>query len=182
MITADVFEKAILFAAKVHKKQRRKGDGRPYILHPFAVMYKVNRVKKSKNIFLLGASSALHDVVEDCGVSLKKIAKKFGYHIASIVQELTIDDELCAELGKTEYLCRSMEKMSSYALVIKLCDRLDNICDMREMSESFQQRYVEQTMIILARLKKRKLTKTHEEIIKLINDEVNKYVYGATTY
>lgn len=177
MITVDVFEKAILFAAKKHKGQRRKGNGRPYLMHPLSVMSHVQSVKKdSKNLYLLGAGAVLHDVVEDCGVSLKKIAKKFGYHVAALVEELTLDKTQYENIGKTEYLARHMFKMSSYALTIKLCDRLDNICDMDAMDEQFKIRYVIETRATLQRLKGRHLSKTHLALIELINNELNKYV------
>jgi (p)ppGpp synthase/HD superfamily hydrolase len=175
MITAKVFEDAIYFAVKKHRGQVRKGDGRPYILHPISVMTRVQEVKKSKNIFLLGAASILHDTKEDCGVSLKKIARKFGYQVAAIVEELSLDKEKYLTIGKTEYLCQELYKMSSYALTIKLCDRLDNVSDMESMSPEFQQRYFKETMAILDRIKTRKLSKTHHHLIAKIKLVLSKY-------
>lgn len=175
MITAKVFEKAIKFAIKKHKGQRRKGDGRPYILHPISVMAHVQSVKKSNNLFLLGAAAILHDTVEDCGVSLKKIARKFGYHVAAIVQELTLDKEKYLTVGKTEYLCQEMMRMSSYALTIKLCDRLDNVSDLATMDKEFQKRYHKETLDILQRINKRKLTMTHNFIIAKIITQLRNY-------
>lgn len=170
MVSAELLEKAIRFAVKKHKGQRRKGDGRPYIMHPISVMTRIQAIKKSSNIRLLGAAAILHDVVEDCGVSLKKIAKKFGYHVAALVDELTLDKSQYEAIGKTKYLCNEMHRMSSYALAIKLCDRLDNVLDMQDMPKAFQDRYKTETLEILQSISKRKLTKTHKELIKQIEE------------
>lgn len=172
MITVETFEKAILFAVKAHKGQRRKGDGRPYILHPMSVMHTLYGIKESKNIYLLATAAILHDTVEDCGVKLSTIAKHFGHAVASLVEELTLDKSKYETIGKTKYLCQEVLKMSSYALCIKLCDRLDNVRDMKKMSESFRTKYRAETREIMDALKNRKVTKTHAKLIKLIEKEI----------
>lgn len=173
---SDMLAKAFTYAVKKHQNEKRKGNDMPYIFHPVDVMNNVTAVKKnSTNIPLLAAASLLHDVVENCGVKMSKIAKKFGYQVASIVDELTIDDEMLGELGKTEYLCRTMMRMSSYALTIKLSDRLSNVRDMEGLTKTWIQNYVDQTYTILDRLAGRKLTKTHRRLIKLIKRELLKY-------
>ena len=58
--------------------------------------------------------------------------------------------------------------MSSYALCIKLCDRLDNINDMESLSEDKKLKTIEETKFILNGLKDVKLTKTHIKIINTI--------------
>ena len=172
MITAETFEKAILFAVKKHRGQRRKGDGRPYILHPMSVLHRLYEVKESKNMYLLATGAICHDLVEDCGVTIKKIANKFGHPVASLVEELTLDKTKYETIGKTKYLCQEVLKMTSYALCIKLCDRLDNVRDMKSMKEDFRIRYKAETREILNSLKQRKLTKTHKKLIKLIEKEI----------
>lgn len=175
IITSATLEKAMLFAINAHKGQTRKGDGRPYILHSLSVMYRIDGSKKSSNRYLLATAAVLHDTVEDCGITLEQIAKEFGYQVAALVEELTLDKEKYKSIGKKEYLAQELHDMSSYALSIKLCDRLDNISDMKEMSRHFQIRYKEETEYILNKIKTRKLTKTHNKLIKLINKELNKY-------
>jgi (p)ppGpp synthase/HD superfamily hydrolase len=181
MITSKTLEKAIMFAVKAHKGQKRKGDGCPYIVHPAAVMTTLRRVKKTKNIYLLAAATILHDTVEDCGVKLKTIAKKFGYSVAALVQELTLDKKQYELVGKKEYLAQELINMSSYALCIKLCDRYDNVVDMRTMPEAFKENYRQETIYILSKLcgSKRDLTKTHKRIINLITEELmEKSIYS----
>jgi (p)ppGpp synthase/HD superfamily hydrolase len=174
-ITANTLELALLFSIEKHKGQVRKGDGRPYILHPISVLLTLGRIKKSKNHLLLAIASVLHDTVEDCNVSLQEIADNFGYNVAAIVDELTSDKEEIEKVGKKEYLLNKMLTMSTYALCIKLCDRLDNLSDMDSMPNKFIKRQIVDTKFILDGLKKSKLTATHKEIIKLINKKIKAY-------
>lgn len=177
-VTAETLEKAIIFATEKHSGVKRKGDGRPYILHPLSVLHTLLAIKpNSKNAFLLAVAAILHDTVEDCDVTLQEIAELFGYQVASLVQELTSDKAEIDRIGKTEYLKQKMINMSSYALFVKLVDRLDNIKDMKSMSESFRNKQITSTTIILDALElERKLARTHRILIKMIRKEMKKYL------
>lgn len=166
-IDNKLLEKAIVFATEKHAGQTRKGDGRPYILHPMSVLVTVSKYKKSKNYHLLFIVSLFHDLVEDCGVTLQEIAENFGYKVASIVSELTSDKAKILEMGKANYLLDKMLKMSSYALVIKLSDRLDNLIDLFDMYDEKREKKIEETKhIVDGLLVGRKLTKTHKNLLK----------------
>jgi (p)ppGpp synthase/HD superfamily hydrolase len=172
MVTNTIVEEALIFATKKHKGQKRKGNGLPYIIHPMRVANVLLEVKESKNLNLLLTAVLCHDTVEDCGVSLKTIAKKFGHAVASLVEELTLDKTKYESIGKTKYLCQEVVKMSSYALCIKLCDRLDNVRDMKTMTPEFRTKYKAETKQILEALENRRLTKTHKKIINLIEKTI----------
>jgi (p)ppGpp synthase/HD superfamily hydrolase len=163
-------QEAIEFAVEKHKGQTRKGDGRPYVSHTLSVMTRAYKVKKSTNIAKIGMACVLHDTVEDCDdVEIDEIAERFGYMVASIVEELTLDKSKYETMGKTEYLKEHMTNMSSYALVIKLCDRLDNVEDMHSMNPEFIEEYTQSTREIMEHIKtSRKLTKTHKKLIRQI--------------
>jgi len=170
MITAEVLQKVMLFALKKHKGQIRKGDGRPYIMHCMSVMTKLRGIKKSKNAFLLAAGSMLHDTKENCGVSIKKISKKFGPQVAALVEEVSTDKVLCKAMGKGKYLAEKMIKMSHYALTLKLVDRWDNVEDLVDVTEEFRTKYIEETKYIISELelKRPNLSKTQLKIIENI--------------
>jgi len=55
--------------------------------------------------------------------------EKFGEIVMNLVEELTSDKEKLEISGKEEYLIDKMLSMSSWALVIKLSDRLHNLND-----------------------------------------------------
>ncbi len=169
-LTSAELELAILFATEKHKGQIRRGDGRPYVLHPISLLITLGKLKKSSNFLLISIASILHDTVEDCDVTLESIAVLFGHQVASLVGELTSDKAEIARIGKAKYLAEKMKKMSSYALRIKLADRLDNLEDIDPIND---QGKIEETRYILKELKNRKLTGTHKKLIKLIEKKLN---------
>ncbi len=175
-LNAKILEKAILFAVTKHQNQFRKGDGRPYILHPLSVLETLHKIKKSKNQFLLAVVAVLHDSVEDCKVTLEEIAKEFGHHVASLVGELTSDKAEIEKVGKEVYLLNKMLFMSNYALRLKLVDRYCNLRDMDNMDEEFKEKQIRHNTYIITGLRgsDRKLTKTHYILIKLIEKELKK--------
>lgn len=173
-ITEKTLEKAIIFAVSKHKNQFRKGTKNPYVLHPISVLLRLEKIKKSKNRFLLAVACVLHDVVEDCGVGIRTISNRFGHNVAALVEELTSDKEQIRLQGKAQYLLNRMVSMSSYALCIKLCDRLDNLSDMDQMSDEFRKRTISDNRHIVSELEgRRKLTKTHKRLIKEIKKIIN---------
>lgn len=177
-VSAETFHKAIEFAVKAHEGVYRKGNKAPYITHPMAVMCRLMMVKNSSNMFLLGTVAMLHDCVEDCeNVTLQVIVDQFGLYVAALVDELTSDKTLCDQLGKKEYLAVKMAGMSSYALVIKLCDRLENIIDMKSMGTKFQKKYYDETNYIVNQVveNRSKLTDTHSKLIGMIKIELTQY-------
>ncbi len=174
-LSAKDLERAIIYATEKHKGMIRKGNGLPYITHPLQVMFILMNIKKSNNVYLLAIACLAHDIIEDCDVSTNEIADMFGHKVASIVDELTSDTEKIKIMGKKEYLLDKMLHMSSYALRIKLADRLHNVSDMDSMKISDRDRTIEHTLFILDGLTQRKLTKTHKKLIKLIKKELSKY-------
>ena len=168
-------EKALEFATQAHKGQLRKG-GQPYIVHPIRVAENVKRFKESSDLDMLIAAAYLHDTIEDTNITYYDIVKEFGPGIASIVLELTTDEDMKNELGKKRYLQIKLKNMSSWALVIKLCDRLDNVIDLKNCNTEFRNKYIDETNDILDYLEKnRELSKTHKTIINEIKNELKKY-------
>jgi GTP pyrophosphokinase len=161
------------FAEKKHEGQMRK-DGTPYITHPKRVAKHVYKNKDSHQLPSLMAAAYLHDTKEDCNVEISEIRERFGDLVASLVEELTTDEEEKIKLGKTSYLTKKMLKMSDWGLVIKLCDRLDNVSDLHTSAPEFREKYVKETNDIIRALRKdRRLTRTQ---IKLIN-KIQKKIY-----
>lgn len=134
--------KAINFAAEKHKGQERRESGLPYVTHPIIVSHLIAKYKgSSKHLEELQCAALLHDTLEDTQCTYKEIEREFGPLVASLVMELTSDDESIATLGKNEYLKLKMVKMSKYAFILKLIDRFSNIVDKpsdKYMKETFE--------------------------------------------
>lgn len=170
----DMASEALNYASMMHDGQYRK-DGTDYINHPIRVANYVSEFKSSSNMDVLLASAYLHDTLEDTKATYYDIVNKFGPQIAGLVLELTTDEDIKKYLGKTKYLEIKMKNMSSWALLIKLCDRLDNVSDLMTSSESFRNRYARETVDILNYLlSNRKLSDTHINIIKSILSTLDK--------
>lgn len=121
--------KAIQFAAKAHEGQTRKGTGLPYVTHPIIASYLLVKYKESKHIDQLMAAAILHDTLEDTDTNFIELATEFTPMVAGLVLELTSDKKEIERVGKNNYMKKKLLGMSSYALVIKLVDRLSNIMD-----------------------------------------------------
>jgi (p)ppGpp synthase/HD superfamily hydrolase len=80
------FESALAFACSQHHGQRRKGSGAPYVTHPLAVASIVGQYGGGEDQAIAGL---LHDVMEDCSVTRKQLADRYGERVASIVDACT---------------------------------------------------------------------------------------------
>ena len=84
----ELVSEAIAFAVKVHDGQRRKKSEAPYILHPMEAAVIVGTMTNDQNLI---AAAALHDVVEDAGISIEEIGEKFGQRVKELVGSETED-------------------------------------------------------------------------------------------
>lgn len=170
----DKMEEAYEFAKLKHSGQTRL-DGSPYINHPVKVAELVKENFSNLDIINeLLTAAYLHDVVEDTNTSFEEIENKFGMVVASIVLELTNDEELKEKYGKTDYLCHELEYMSDYALNIKLCDRLANVMDLKNAPDDFIKHYKEETLEIIRYLmNNRKLSDKQYELVFTITKELS---------
>src|SRR5436305_1156167 len=78
------FEEALLYAARVHAVQRRKGTAIPYVTHLLAVAAIVGENGGTEDEVI---AALLHDAVEDQGgeARLADVRARFGVEVAAIV-------------------------------------------------------------------------------------------------
>lgn len=142
---------AIVFAAQCHKNQVRKYHGEPYILHPIRVMETVQKECRCVCDLTL-AAAVLHDVVEDCGVTVAEIRDRFGEDVAGWVDELTDKstpaDGNRAARKKIDNL--RLADASATAQNIKLADILDNCEDIARSDPDFAKVYIREKLATIA--------------------------------
>lgn len=124
----DLIERAYALAEEAHAPQRRE-DGQPYIVHPLAVAdilagYRLDAATV--------ATALLHDTVEDTGVTLAELEKRFGKEVARLVDGVTklTRLELQSERTKQAENFRKLVLAMSEdirVLIVKLADRLHNM-------------------------------------------------------
>jgi (p)ppGpp synthase/HD superfamily hydrolase len=78
-----ILDSALIFAARAHRDQVRKGTQTPYIVHPVGVMLILEQAGEHDPQLL--AAALLHDTIEDAGVSAETLAERFGPRVAEIV-------------------------------------------------------------------------------------------------
>ena len=66
---------AVIFAAQAHDGAARKGSEIPYIVHPMEVVAIASTMTDDPQVL---AAAALHDVMEDCGVTFETLSERFG--------------------------------------------------------------------------------------------------------
>ena len=101
----------------------RKVSGQPYWVHPEGVALIV--MKHGGSDLEIKAAMA-HDVLEDTGESFEDMVEKFGYEVASIVNEITNDKDEIKKVGKEQYISDELCRISDEALTVKLADMLYN--------------------------------------------------------
>ena len=166
--------KAVNFMIDAHNGVYRKFSGLEYAHHPAAVAKIVRDRKQSKNKDKLVIAALLHDTIEDVEEITKDVIEdEFGELVASIVWELTSDKNKVSEMGKAKYILNKMLRMTSYALVIKLADRLHNCSDLDNGSDNFRKKYVKETRYVLDGLNQRYLSETHKGLINEIDEKIS---------
>ena len=126
----ELVSEAIAFAVKAHDGMRRKKSEKPYILHPMEAAVIVGSITDDQNLI---AAAALHDVVEDAGISIEEIEEKFGRRVRELVESETEDKR--ADLPpSTTWRIRKEESLNVLknsndiaVLIVWLGDKLANI-------------------------------------------------------
>jgi guanosine-3',5'-bis(diphosphate) 3'-pyrophosphohydrolase len=127
MDLGKVFE-ALLFAARAHREQRRKGSGDPYVNHLIEVAELLSRVAGVTDVDVLRAA-VLHDVVEDTLVSPSDVERAFGARVRALVEAVT-DDRYLPKDERRELQVEHMWSAEADVRMIKLADHCSNVAEL----------------------------------------------------
>ncbi len=144
------------FAAQAHGAQRR-ASGEPYISHPVAVCRILFDLLEARLDTTLACAALMHDVVEDTGVSLEEVEKRFGREVRGLVEGVTKLAGLhfeSLEAEQAENFRKMLLSMSRdlRVIFIKLADRLHNIRTIEYLPPERAQRIAVETRDIYAPL------------------------------
>ena len=153
-----LIEEAYRFALEAHAGQVRK-SGEPYVEHPVQTAMIVADFHLDADSI---AAALLHDVSEDCGISLEEIEGKFGAEVRNLVDGTTKLNKI-AQLGSesvedSHTQAESLRKMlfatsqDVRVVFIKLADRLHNMRTLGPLSPQKRERIAQETMDIYAPL------------------------------
>lgn len=178
----DIEKKAWEYAKDKHQGVFRKFQNASYFDGHVAKVFGL--LKQIDTDPLLGCAALLHDTIEDTDATWEDIRVIFGKRVANFVKELTSDEEKISLRGKKDYLLDKMIDMSDGALLIKLCDRLQNISDSYNASERFRDNYYKETRYIIDSLKRerrlnRKQMRVIQQIEGLLTNIKSRYKYES---
>ena len=174
MLSELALDQAIDFAEQMHKGQFRKGDKKPYVVHPKAVYSILKSFRVNDRVLLVAAW--LHDTIEDTVATYNVIKSKFNKEVADLVKAVSSSKKEIIQMGKEVYLLKKMVQMSNNELTLKLADRLHNVTDIMKMPQDVAEKTHNQTRYIVDGLKEqRTLNKIHKKIIKAIERYLNMY-------
>ncbi|HSC87492.1 MAG TPA: bifunctional (p)ppGpp synthetase/guanosine-3',5'-bis(diphosphate) 3'-pyrophosphohydrolase [Polyangiaceae bacterium] len=152
----DLIRRAYHYGEWAHREQIRK-SGEPYFTHPVRVAGVIAELRLDTASVCAGL---LHDVVEDTHASTQDIEGDFGPEIATLVDGVT-------KLGKINFTSREDRQAESFrkmvvamakdirVLLVKLCDRVDNMRTLEHMKADAQERIARETLEIYAPLANR---------------------------
>ena len=135
------------YARIQHNYQLRKYTNAPFITHPARVAGMVSWIpmdlddeEDRENLVCI---AWLHDTIEDCNVEWTDIWSKFGTVIADGVQSLT-NVPKDGKMSRQQRVNKNIEKLSRERPAIKcikMCDRIDNLLEMRGSDPEFHKLY-----------------------------------------
>jgi guanosine-3',5'-bis(diphosphate) 3'-pyrophosphohydrolase len=151
-------KEAYEFAANAHRGQVRR-TGEPYVEHPLnAAMILAELHLDAETL----AAALLHDVPEDCGISLEEIGAKFGSPVVRLVDGVTKLNKLAnrARTGeaKSKVQAENLRKMllataeDLRVVLIKLADRLHNMRTLGALQAEKRRAIAQETLEIYAPL------------------------------
>jgi guanosine-3',5'-bis(diphosphate) 3'-pyrophosphohydrolase len=146
------------FAARAHQGQVRK-TGEPYLEHPLTTAMILAEFHLDAETL---AAALLHDVPEDCGVSLDEIEATFGPQVVKLVDGVTKLNKLTSRARTRETTSKvqaeNLRKMllataeDLRVVLIKLADRLHNMRTLGALPAEKRRTIAQETLEIYAPL------------------------------
>lgn len=141
---------ALKFAREAHITQTRKYTGEPYIEHPIEVASIVATVPTHTDAMICAAY--LHDVVEDCGVTLEQIHEEFGAEVEDLVFWLTDPPTVKGGPNRAERKRMTRERYAiapAEAQTVKCADIISNTKSIVEHDPDFAKVYLSEMRALL---------------------------------
>ena len=121
------YQEALVYAARLHRHQVRKGNNTPYIAHLLSVSSLVLEAGGDEDQAI---AALLHDAVEDQGgaKTLAEIRLRFGVRVAKIVESCSDTDSMPKPpwQERKEHYIAHLQEASSDSRLVSLADKLHN--------------------------------------------------------
>ena len=117
-------------------------------------------------------SAITHDTVEDCDITLDEIKSRFGYRVASLVDDLT-DKTIPSDGNRAQRRKMDRERIAKIhpgAKTIKLADIIHNTSTITSVPRSFAALYMAEELEVL-----KVLTEGHPVLFEQANQIITEY-------
>lgn len=174
------------FAREQHGEELRK-SGEPYYTHPLTVAHYLAEYDLDADALM---AALLHDVAEDCPVTVEDISLLFGEKVAQIVDGVTKIEQSETDIQENGAWTQAqksqttIEKLFRYmvkderVVLIKLYDRLHNMRTIRFKRRASQIRSADETLDVYAPLAYRLgMWKLRNELQSLAFEVLNKQAH-----
>ncbi|MQF64637.1 bifunctional (p)ppGpp synthetase/guanosine-3',5'-bis(diphosphate) 3'-pyrophosphohydrolase [SAR202 cluster bacterium AC-409-J13_OGT_754m] len=155
-------EEALKYAFECHKGQKRD-SGAPYIEHPLNTALLLADMRLDATTL---CAALLHDVIEDCEVSIDELTTRFGPDVSKLVDGVTKLTRMEINEGNTPSILTFEDRLNVETLrkmlvamaedirvvLIKLADRLHNMFTLNFLSPERQKAIAQETLDIYAPL------------------------------
>ncbi len=157
-------EDALNYAINAHSGQTRD-SGEPFVVHPIATAQRLAEMHIDATTI---QAALLHDVIEDCGISIEEIEGGFGLEVAKLVDGVTklkrldqisensamLKQVATPEATRVASLRKMLVAMAEdvRVVLIKLSDRLHNMQTLKHLPTPKQQRIARETLDIYSPL------------------------------
>jgi (p)ppGpp synthase/HD superfamily hydrolase len=118
---------AVAYAERMHAGQLR-GDGTPFILHPFEVGALLGDAGAPDHLI---AAGVLHDLVEKTDATDSDLEQRFGPRIAQLVMSVSDDDRIRGYGARKAALRRQVANAGDEALTLFAADKLSKLRELR---------------------------------------------------
>jgi len=186
-LDTSIVDKAVVFAARKHSGDTRKGTKVPYIVHPMEAAAIVAGITVDQEMI---AAALLHDTLEDTDAKPAEIEELFGKRVLALVAEESEDKreneapESTWTIRKQETLDRLENRADHETNILVLGDKLSNIRAMQrdleakgdELWERFNQKdpamhgwYYREVARILGKDELLRDTQAYKEYAEIVN-------------
>jgi len=154
----SLIKAAYEFASQAHQGQVRKSR-EPYLEHPLHTAMTLAELRLDADTL---AAALLHDVPEDCGISLEEVEANFGSEVTSLVDGVTKLSKLTSRAEgkewKSKFQAENLRKMlvatakDLRVIFVKLADRLHNMRTLGALPPRKRRAIAQETLEIYAPL------------------------------
>ncbi len=154
----SLIKAAYEFASQAHQGQMRKSR-EPFLEHPLHTAMTLAELRLDADTL---AAALLHDVPEDCGISLEEVEANFGSEVTRLVDGVTKLSKLTSraegEQRKSKFQAENLRKMlvatakDLRVVFVKLADRLHNMRTLGALPPRKRQAIAQETLEIYAPL------------------------------